>query len=61
MNAIPPDLKAAIDRYLAENVAGSLVEKTSRMSEHYRRAGVPTAHWILAPILLRGCRPPMRR
>ncbi len=39
MNAMPPDLKAAIDRYLAENVAGSLVEKTLRMSEHYRQGG----------------------
>ncbi len=37
MNAIPHDLKAAIDRYLAENVAGSLVDKTSRMSERYRQ------------------------
>lgn len=37
MNAIPPELKAAIDRYLAENAAGSLVEKTSRMSERYRQ------------------------
>jgi ribosomal protein RSM22 (predicted rRNA methylase) len=37
MNAIPPELKAAIDRYLAENVAGSLVEKTTRMSERYRQ------------------------
>ena len=39
MNAIPPDLKAAIDRYLAESVAGSLVEKTNRMSERYRQGG----------------------
>jgi ribosomal protein RSM22 (predicted rRNA methylase) len=39
MNAIPPELKAAIDRYLAENAAGSLVDKTSRMSECYRRGG----------------------
>ena len=39
MNAIPPDLKAVIDRYLAERGAGSLVEKTSRMSEHYRQGG----------------------
>jgi len=39
MNAIPPELKAAIDRYLAENVAGSLVEKTARMSERYRQGG----------------------
>lgn len=37
MKAIPPELKAAIDRYLAENVAGSLVEKTNRMSERYRQ------------------------
>ncbi|HUQ36034.1 MAG TPA: small ribosomal subunit Rsm22 family protein [Aestuariivirga sp.] len=37
MNAIPPDLKAAIDRYLAENEARSLVEKTARMSERYRQ------------------------
>jgi ribosomal protein RSM22 (predicted rRNA methylase) len=37
MNAIPPDLKAAIDRYLAETVSGSLVDKTSRMSERYRQ------------------------
>ncbi len=36
MNAIPYDLKAAIDRYLAESVAGSLVDKTSRMSKRYR-------------------------
>jgi ribosomal protein RSM22 (predicted rRNA methylase) len=39
MNAIPPDLKAAIDRYLAESVAGSLVDKTARMSERYRQGG----------------------
>ena len=39
MNAIPSELKAAIDRYLAENSAGSLVEKTSRMSERYRQGG----------------------
>ena len=39
MNAIPPELKAAIDRYLAKNAAGSLVEKTSRMSERYRQGG----------------------
>ena len=39
MNAIPPELKAAIDRYLAENAAGSLVEKTTRMSERYRQGG----------------------
>ena len=39
MNAIPPELKAAIDRYLAENVAGSLVDKTKRMSERYRQGG----------------------
>jgi len=37
MSAIPRDLKAAIDLYLAENNAGSLVEKTTRMSERYRR------------------------
>jgi len=37
MSAIPQDLKAAIDRYLAENDAGSLVEKTQRMSERYRQ------------------------
>jgi ribosomal protein RSM22 (predicted rRNA methylase) len=37
MNAIPPDLKAAIDRYLAKSVAGSLVDKTKRMSERYRQ------------------------
>ena len=37
MNAIPSDLKAAIDRYLAESAAGSLVEKTTRMSERYRQ------------------------
>ncbi|MDP1700512.1 MAG: small ribosomal subunit Rsm22 family protein [Aestuariivirga sp.] len=37
MKAIPPELKAAIDRYLAENVTGSLVEKTTRMSERYRQ------------------------
>ena len=37
MNAVPPELKAAIDRYLADNAAGSLVEKTSRMSERYRQ------------------------
>lgn len=39
MNEIPPDLKAAVDRYLAENRAGSLVEKTIRMSERYRQGG----------------------
>lgn len=39
MNVIPPDLKAVVDRYLAESVAGSLVEKTSRMSERYRQGG----------------------
>ncbi|MDO8354256.1 MAG: small ribosomal subunit Rsm22 family protein [Aestuariivirga sp.] len=39
MNAIPSELKAAIDRYLAENVAGSLVDKTKRMSERYRQGG----------------------
>jgi ribosomal protein RSM22 (predicted rRNA methylase) len=39
VSAIPTDLRAAIDRYLAESVAGSLVEKTSRMSEHYRQGG----------------------
>jgi ribosomal protein RSM22 (predicted rRNA methylase) len=37
MNAIPADLKSAIDRYLAESVAGSLVDKTKRMSERYRQ------------------------
>lgn len=37
MSAMPQDLKAAIDRYLAENDAGSLVEKTQRMSERYRQ------------------------
>jgi ribosomal protein RSM22 (predicted rRNA methylase) len=40
MNALPPELKAAIDRHLAENAAGSLVDKTSRMSEHYRQGRV---------------------
>lgn len=40
MNALPPGLKAAIDRHLAENAAGSLVDKTSRMSEHYRQGRV---------------------
>ncbi len=39
MNAIPHELKAAIDRYLAESAAGSLVAKTSRMSERYRQGG----------------------
>jgi len=39
MNAIPADLKAAIDRHLAESLSGSLVEKTARMSEHYRQGG----------------------
>jgi ribosomal protein RSM22 (predicted rRNA methylase) len=39
VNSIPPDLRAAIDRYLAESVAGSLVKKTSRMSERYRQGG----------------------
>jgi ribosomal protein RSM22 (predicted rRNA methylase) len=39
MNAIPADLKAAIDRHLAENQLGSLVEKTARLSEHYRQGG----------------------
>ena len=37
VSAIPPDLRAAIDRFLAENGAGSLVEKTSRMAERYRQ------------------------
>ena len=37
VSAIPPDLRAAIDRYLAESGAGSLVEKTSRMAERYRQ------------------------
>ena len=39
MNAIPPDLKAAIDRHLSESPSGSLVEKTTRMSAHYRQGG----------------------
>jgi ribosomal protein RSM22 (predicted rRNA methylase) len=39
VSAIPTDLRAAIDRYLAESVAGSLVEKTSRMSKRYRQGG----------------------
>jgi ribosomal protein RSM22 (predicted rRNA methylase) len=39
MKAFPPDLKAAIDRHLAENVAGSLVDKTKHMSERYRQGG----------------------
>ena len=37
MNVIPHELKAAIERYLAENGAGSLVAKTRRMSERYRQ------------------------
>lgn len=37
MSAIPPGLRAAIDRYLTESGAGSLVEKTSRMAERYRQ------------------------
>ena len=37
MSNIPSSLKSAIDRYLAESVAGSLVEKTARMSAHYRQ------------------------
>ena len=39
MNAIPPSLKAAIQGHLAKNHAGSLVEKTSQMSERYREGG----------------------
>jgi ribosomal protein RSM22 (predicted rRNA methylase) len=39
MNAIPADLKSAIDRYLTGNSAGSLVDKTKRMSERYRQGG----------------------
>ena len=39
MNAIPPDLRAAIDRHLAEALPGSLVGKTARMSENYRQGG----------------------
>lgn len=39
MNAIPPDLRAAIDRHLTENLSGSLVGKTARMSENYRQGG----------------------
>ena len=37
MNAIPLELKAAIGRYLADSAAGSLVDKTKRMSERYRQ------------------------
>jgi ribosomal protein RSM22 (predicted rRNA methylase) len=39
MNAIPPDLRAAIDRHLTESPSGSLVGKTARMSENYRQGG----------------------
>jgi ribosomal protein RSM22 (predicted rRNA methylase) len=39
MNAIPPDLKAAIDRYLTVTATGSLVDKTKRMSDRYRQGG----------------------
>jgi ribosomal protein RSM22 (predicted rRNA methylase) len=39
VSAIPSDLRAAIDRFLAESVSGSLVEKTSRMAERYRQGG----------------------
>ncbi|MGB3140081.1 MAG: small ribosomal subunit Rsm22 family protein [Aestuariivirga sp.] len=39
MNAIPPDLRAAIDRHLADSLPGSLVGKTARMSEIYRQGG----------------------
>ena len=39
MNAIPADLKSAIDRYLTRSAAGSLVNKTKRMSERYRQGG----------------------
>ena len=39
MNAFPQALKAAIQRYVAESQAGSLTEKTTRMSERYRQRG----------------------
>jgi len=39
VSAIPPSLRAAIDRYLAESDAGSLVKKTSRMAQRYRQGG----------------------
>lgn len=39
MNAFPQGLKAAIQRYLAESQAGSLAEKTAKMSERYRQGG----------------------
>ena len=39
MNAIPPDLKTAIQRYVAESHAGPLAEKTALMSERYRQGG----------------------
>jgi ribosomal protein RSM22 (predicted rRNA methylase) len=37
MNALPPSLKAAIERYLATKNPGSLVEGTANMSQLYRR------------------------
>lgn len=39
MSALPQGLKEAIECYLADNGPGSLVEKTSRMSEIYRQGG----------------------
>ena len=40
MNTMPPELKAAIQAYLAGNNAGSLAGKTARMSENYRQGGL---------------------
>ena len=39
MNAIPPSLNAAIQRYRAGSQAGSLAGKTAQMSERYRHGG----------------------
>ncbi|HEX7108241.1 MAG TPA: small ribosomal subunit Rsm22 family protein [Aestuariivirga sp.] len=39
MNAIPPSLNAAIQRYQAGSQAGSLAGKTAQMSERYRHGG----------------------
>ena len=39
MNAFPQALKAAIQGYVAASHAGSLAEKTARMSERYRQGG----------------------
>ena len=39
MNVTPLGLKAAIQRYLAGSNAGSLVDSTRHMSQHYRQGG----------------------